>query len=284
MNAPKKRLGELLVEAGLINDYQLRSALAYQQQWGGRLGAALVKLNLIEEDRLLAFFARNFRLPAIDFARIRVLPAVLGLIPKEMAVRHHIMPLFIGEEGGKPFLAVAMANPTDLGGLDEVEFATRKKVRPVVAGDDAIKRAVEYYYEHKGAPPYTADAKTSADMSYNDLIRITREFLRGREEADKKAAPAPAAAKQAAAPRPRPAPAAAVPADVDDEDSVIVFGGGGERQFSLRGEDEEAVEVVVEAEEAEGVEPASDQVLRALVNILVEKGILTREELLRRLR
>ena len=281
MNAPKKRLGELLVEAGLINDYQLRSALAYQQQWGGRLGSALVKLNLIEEDKLLAFFARHFRLPAIDFARVRVLPAVIGLIPKEMAVRHHIMPLFIGEEGGKPFLAVAMANPADLGGLDEVEFATRKKVRPVVASDDGIKRAVEFYYEQKGAPPYTTEAKSSAEMSYNDLIRITREFLRGREEAEKKAAPA--APRPEAAPRVRPAPAAAIPDDADDEDSVIVFGGAGERQFSIRSEGDEAVEAA-EVVDDDGIEPASDQVLRALVNILVEKGILTREELLNRLR
>ncbi len=278
MNAPKKRLGELLVEAELINDYQLRSALAYQQQWGGRLGSALVKLNLIEEDKLLAFFARHFRLPAINFSRVRVLPAVVGLIPKEMAVRHHIMPLFVGEEGGKPFLAVAMANPADLGGLDEVEFATRKKVRPVAASDDGIKRAVEFYYEQKGAPPYAPDAKSSSDMSYNDLIRITREFLRGREESETKAAPA--TAQPEAAPRPRSAPAAAIPDDADDEDSVIVFGGAGERQFSIRDEAVEAVEVVAE----EDIAPASDQVLRALVGILVEKGILTREELLKRLR
>lgn len=178
MNRPKKRLGELLVEAGLINDYQLRSALAHQQQWGGRLGSALVKLKLVDEEKLLAFFAKHFRLPAIDFSRIRVLPAVLQLIPRDMAVKHHVMPLFVGEEGNKPFIAIAMANPADLGGLDEIEFATRKKVRPVVAADDAIKVAVEYYYDNKGSVPFAPDAKTSAEMSYNDLIRITRSSSR----------------------------------------------------------------------------------------------------------
>lgn len=76
-----------------------------------------------------------------------------------------------------------------------------------------------------------------------------------------------------------------MPDDADDEDSVIVFGSGGERQFSIREEgDLEAPEVVADEPPARGGEPTTDEVLRALVNILVDKGILTREELLRRLR
>lgn len=285
MNRPKKRFGELLVEAGLINDYQLRSALAHQQQWGGRLGSVLVKLKLVDEEKLLAFLAKHFRLPVIDFDRIRVLPSVVQLIPRDMAVKHHVMPLFVGEEGNKPFVAVAMANPADLGGLDEIEFATRKKVRPVVAADDAIKMAVEYYYDNKGPVPFAPDAKTSAEMSYNDLIRITREFLKGREVAEQAAAPAPSVAPAAPTrPAATPVPTVVVPDDADDEDSVLVFGSGGARQFSLREERElEVPEVVVEEPQVRGGEPTTDQVLRALLKILIDKGILTREELLRRL-
>lgn len=274
MNRPKKRLGELLIEAGLLDEHQLRSALNHQQQWGGRLGKNIVKLNMVEEDALLAFLARHFRLPAIDFTQIRIQPGVLKLVPRDTAVKHHVMPLFVGEEGKKPFLALAMANPADLSSADEIEFATRKKVRPVVASDSGIEQALAYYYDERGTIHFASDAKVSSEMSYNDLIRITRDYLK-RVQPEPEPAAAPATSSASSIPL----------AEPDDDDSIIVFGSAGERTLPIDADQPKtpAPQAAPKPEAARG-EPTTDEVLRALVNVLVDKGILTRDELLRRLR
>ncbi len=299
MTKPKKRLGELLVEAGLIDEYQLRSALSHQQQWGGRIGKNLVELGLIEEKRLLAFLARHFRLPAIDFKRIRISETTLKLVSPDMCKKHNVIPLFAGEEDNKKFVAIAMANPTDLLAIDELEFACGKKIRPVVGSDISITAAITYYYDSDGQPPYTIDAKNSDDMTYADVIAITKQFLKEAKEAE---APEPLA------PPEPPEPVASRENVVEQEgdggtdddggdDDVIVFGSGGERKLTLDDDDEvpepepdlsttidpsvgEALGAVGDASSG----PDTDQVLRGLISVLVEKGIITKEELRRKIK
>lgn len=149
----KKKLGDLLVEAGLIDEIQLRAALAHQKQWGGRIGAILISMGFITEEKLLKFLSSHLQLPAVDFKKVRVQEDVLKLISVDIAKKHHVLPIAIWQEGTKKYLLLAMSDPTNLVAIDEIQFITNLHVKPAIATDTAIGEGIRYYYEGIGLPP-----------------------------------------------------------------------------------------------------------------------------------
>lgn len=264
----RKRLGELLIEAKLIDEIQLRSALNYQQQWGGRLGQILIKLGMISEPRLLAFLVRQFRIPTVDFRRIVISPEILKIVPVHVAERLHVIPLFLEKEGGKENLYVAMTNPTDLEALDELKFLAGRTIKPVVASDQGLSDAINYYYHHRGVIAFEPTAKPSQEMSGEDLIRITREFIRSVQEEKSQHR------LETAEP-------------MRDEDQVIVVDGKGVKEFRLTEGERTIPDLTPSPQGATGGSPASlnaERVLRALVDLLIAKGVITKEEIRNKLK
>jgi type IV pilus assembly protein PilB len=149
----KKKLGDLLVEAGLIDEIQLRAALAHQKQWGGRIGAILISMGFITEEKLLKFLSSHLQMPAVDFKKVKIQDEVLKLISMDIAKKHHVLPIAIWQEGNKKYLLVAMSDPTNLAAIDEIQFITNLHVKPAIATDTAIGEGIRYYYEGIGLPP-----------------------------------------------------------------------------------------------------------------------------------
>ncbi len=149
----KKKLGDLLVEAGLIDEMQLRAALAHQKQWGGRFGSILISMGFITEEKLLKFLSAHLQLPAVDFRKVKVQEDVLKLLPVDVAKKHHVLPIAIWQEGGKKYLLLAMSDPTNLAAIDEIQFITNLHVKPAIATDTAIGEGIRFYYEGIGLPP-----------------------------------------------------------------------------------------------------------------------------------
>ena len=144
----RKKLGEILVESGLLDDLQLRSALGHQRDHGGRLGEVLVKEGFASEDEIAECLAAQLDLPRMDLFESGVEPAAARLLPVEMAERHEVLPVRLeGEEGERgAFVWVAMSDPTNLIALDEVQFRTGKRVRPVVVTATQARAAIEHAY------------------------------------------------------------------------------------------------------------------------------------------
>lgn len=149
----KKKLGDLLVDAGLIDEIQLRAALSHQKQWGGRIGAILISMGFISEEKLLKFLSSHLQIPAVDFKKVRIQDDVLKLISMDIAKKHHVLPIAIWQEGSKKYLVVAMSDPTNLIAIDEIQFITNLHVKPAIATDIAIGEGIRYYYEGIGLPP-----------------------------------------------------------------------------------------------------------------------------------
>jgi type IV pilus assembly protein PilB len=142
-NVAQDRLGELCLREGLITEEQLHKALAEARQSNTRLGIVLVKLGMVEEDELTRALARQYRVPAVDLSRINVDPKVLRLIRGEVAFKHLVLPL---RRVGRT-LTVAMANPSDLGAIDDLKFITRHEIEPVVVGEYTLRKHLEKYYD-----------------------------------------------------------------------------------------------------------------------------------------
>src|SRR5215212_10418258 len=112
------RLGETLLRDGLLSREQLTQALAEQKASKHRLGFVLVKLGLVPELEITKILARQFRMPAVDLSRFEVDPKILKLVPGDMAAKGVVLPL---KREGRT-LTVAMADPSDLGLLEDLKF------------------------------------------------------------------------------------------------------------------------------------------------------------------
>ena len=142
--ASRKRLGELLLEAGVIDGTQLRAALGHQRQWGCRLGQALVDLRLASEADVVTSLARQsgFEVARLDGLEPYALGQALALVPREVAVTRNLLPL----AADTSTLTVAMSDPGNLSVVDELQFRTGRRVRVCLGGDREISEAVRRHY------------------------------------------------------------------------------------------------------------------------------------------
>jgi len=128
------RLGERLLALRLINEGQLRRALQLQLQSSRVLGAVLLELGILDEDRLTAVLGEHLEIPVADLRREAVDPEVAQLVPAEFARKHVVLP--IRKQDGQ--LAVAMADPRNLHLVNDLRLITGLAIAPYLAGRSDI--------------------------------------------------------------------------------------------------------------------------------------------------
>jgi hypothetical protein len=136
-------LGEILIQAGVLDENRLRVALREQQRWGGPLGRALVEMHLIREDDLIKALSVQLGIPAApEIDRIDVPRSTLDLLASDFCEENAVLPF---RQDGK-FLDVALCDATNLSVLEEIRIRTRLNVRPYIAGPSQIERAIQRHY------------------------------------------------------------------------------------------------------------------------------------------
>jgi hypothetical protein len=139
----RRRMGEILVSAGVITDVQLDSALREQQSsWNRHLGSVLVDLGYVNEDTVAQTLAAQVGMPYVRLMHERPATEAIALLSKSLAYHHSCVPLRFE----KDCLVVAMANPLDLVAIDDLELATRRTIKPVVAAMSEIKTALREHF------------------------------------------------------------------------------------------------------------------------------------------
>ncbi len=167
-----RRLGEMLLEAGLITREQLERALDHQKNTGKRIGACLIELGFITEEDLADFLSKKHGVPTINLRHFEIDPSVIRLLPGELCRRYMLIP--VSKQGA--VLTVAMTDPTDLEAITQVEFATNYKVEPVIAPETMIEEALKKYYGSAHAIDLAKAAAEAADdhsieeVSFEDLV------------------------------------------------------------------------------------------------------------------
>ncbi len=148
----RTRIGELLVEQGRIDALQLQSALAHQRQFGGRIGQAIVQLGFMDEAAVLQAVGAQLGVPVVEIGDRHVPPQVLALLPPKLMRTRRVLPLARLSESRRGPIVVALADPGDLAALDEVAFATGMEVKPVLASDADLARALARLLDGVAAP------------------------------------------------------------------------------------------------------------------------------------
>jgi type IV pilus assembly protein PilB len=139
--APKLRIGEALVEEGILTEDQLKAALREQKRTGKLLGEMLVEQNVISQSSLVRTLSKRLGVQGVVLRHGLIDPATLKLIGEEEAQRLKAMPMF------KVFdtLTVAMAEPQSLPTIDRLRQLTGCKIRPILALEANITEYIKKY-------------------------------------------------------------------------------------------------------------------------------------------
>jgi len=139
---PRKRLGDTLVEAGLITADQLKEALQKQKTMGVRLGRVLVENNMATEESIAGTLARQMNIPFLNLNEISIPPEVLTTIPEGIVRSHNLMPIHL--EGNR--LRITMADPLDVFIIDEIHYQTGYEVQIAISPESQIEAGIKHYY------------------------------------------------------------------------------------------------------------------------------------------
>lgn len=162
----RKRLGDLLVEAGNISKEQLDKALSVQSKTGERLGRALINLGYITEKAVLDVLEIQLGVKRIDLTPAQIDKSVAALIPRTLAEKYHIIPVAKQDNA----IVLVMVDPTNFFAIDDVRMITGSEVKPVIATESEVNRAISEIYrsltaaKQREEPPAAAAASDEAPI------------------------------------------------------------------------------------------------------------------------
>jgi type IV pilus assembly protein PilB len=136
------KLGEVLLNQGLISEDMLSQALEEQKADGERLGATLIRMGFISEDELLQALSKYFGVRSVNLKTKQPNESVLKLLPGDIAAKYMVVP--VARFGRK--LTLAMLDPQDVTAIEDIKFATGFEIDPVVANIEDIIKIIESHY------------------------------------------------------------------------------------------------------------------------------------------
>lgn len=157
IGAKRKGAGELAVEAGLITDQQLVSAIRQQEKTGKPIGEVLQELYGLAPEAVQHLLAEDAGIERVDLGRVTIDQEALNKVSSEFALEHKLIPISLSQDR----LTVAMANPFDLATLDRLQFMTRLYIDARYAPESKIREVVERLYGAGSAKPVKKEEKES---------------------------------------------------------------------------------------------------------------------------
>jgi hypothetical protein len=262
------KLGALLLKAKVLTEQQLSAALTEQQKWGGKLGEILVRMNVLTEEMLVKALSKQLNVPAVNLESIQGIPPhVRAKVPLELARDLVALPLQVRDDGRT--LVVAMWEPQNLTQIDTLRSVSRCRILPQMAGRTQIAKAFARFYEGE------ADA-SDLEGSFKVLNAQGQTMVKAAEQIQKNGSKpaAPAAPAPPAAPKEPPPPAPAIslaeaPVRLTDQLTSQLPAGTNPAESLAKLEDNQRKEV---------------SALKAMVELLIEKGVFTRDEYLAKVR
>lgn len=181
----KKQLGQLLIEANLINKEQLKKAIEVQRQKDITLARALIELNLISQNKLIVFLGEKLDIPPINLTRIKLDPEVLNLVPKKLIRNYQLIPVSILANT----LTIAMCDPLNFFAVDDIKSITGFEIRVVVASYDDVMEIIKRHFTFQmsqeikqiledideGALSVVEEGRDVGVPSEAELLRLVRE-------------------------------------------------------------------------------------------------------------
>ena len=149
-----KRIGEVLLERGLINKKELDKALAHQKEQGGLMGHILIQLGFVTEDEVALALTAQYGFPYLPLSNYEIDADLMAMVPIQIARQYCLIPIDrIGNA-----LTVAMADPSNVQAIEEIELMTKCVIQTFVSTPTEIVKAIERYYQPAPQPPPAASS------------------------------------------------------------------------------------------------------------------------------
>lgn len=149
-----KRIGEVLLERGVINHKQLEQALARQKSHGGLMGQILIELSFVNEEEIALALTAQYGFPYLPLENYEIDESLTSLLPEALARQYCLIAVDrIGNA-----LTLAMADPSNVQAIEEVELRTKCVIQAFVSTPSDVKRAIEKHYKNGNGPAPAAPA------------------------------------------------------------------------------------------------------------------------------
>lgn len=142
------RFAEVLMKARLIDELQLKSAAAHMERWGSTLPRAIAELGFAEEDAVLDLLAKSLRLPAMHLGNVLKDNAALRSLGVDWCEKYMAFPVSLKDR----VLTLALADPTELGVIDEAGSRAHARVTAVMASESEIRSAIAKHFRGQDVP------------------------------------------------------------------------------------------------------------------------------------
>lgn len=169
-NKSIRRLGDLMLESGLLSQKQLEEALEAQKGSGKRLGEVLVDKGHITEKQLVNVLEYHFHVPFIDLTETPIQDEAVSKINEQMAKKNRLIPVAI--ENGQ--LVIAMADPLDLFAVDEVQRASGMDLIIHITMGKDIDLAIDRHYGRESAEKAISDL--NRDFNFEELASLEAQL------------------------------------------------------------------------------------------------------------
>ena len=165
-----KKLGDILIESGLLTQEQLNEALFQQQSTGYKLGDTIVEMGLLSDIELMKALEYQCRIPYVDMSGLRIDSTTPGLISEDTAKKYCAIP--VGYENGQ--LVVIMNDPLDFIIIDEIRYLTGKDILPKMSTRKQILAAIDASYGKENAQKAAQELEKEFDV--DEMVRITEQI------------------------------------------------------------------------------------------------------------
>jgi type IV pilus assembly protein PilB len=164
----QRKLGQILVDLGYINDDQLWDILEEQKQSPGQpIGQVAVRLGLVNQRQVTEALAQQWGMPVINLDETNIQPNVLDIVPQTMAEMYKIMPVSMKNN----VLTVAMADPQNVGVLDDLRNFLGHEIRGAVSSGPDVEAAITRYYADREESIEDVIEQLSTDEDSEKRIR-----------------------------------------------------------------------------------------------------------------
>ncbi|NJD24954.1 MAG: secretion system protein E [Betaproteobacteria bacterium] len=173
---PRRPLGQVLVAKGILSEDQLRIALLEQMKANQPVGKLLVSLGFVSEATLRDALSESLGRQSIDLSNAIVDPQALKFVPRDTAMRHHMLPLDYDE--GSRRLTLAIADTRDIVGLDKVRAALPDdaEIEMLLSGESEIDRAIDQYYGHELSIDGILHEIETGEIDWKSLAAVEDEY------------------------------------------------------------------------------------------------------------
>lgn len=184
----KIRIGDVLVETGIITEEQLQTALQRQKGSGRKIGETLVDEGFVTEEQIAHALSEQLHMDMIDLQNVNISQDILALVSPSVLKKNKVLPFEYAKDNAN-VLRVAMADPMDMFAMDDITIITNLQVEPVISTPRSIMLALDNYYgqgDSEALEKYTKEKENqiegqddiySEDINNSPIVQLVRSMI-----------------------------------------------------------------------------------------------------------